>query len=141
MSKGYFAGFTGPDTTRKPGLNLDADVKGRLADMDFEGVDVNFMLPSGPWGAFTEHPDVSVEMEMFRAYHRWLEDYCSAAPDRLGAAILASGRDVKGSVEEIKKWGKSRNWCPYYLIHRAINRQVVYSGLQQRRQGWLKCKW
>ncbi len=108
MSKGYFAGFTGPDTTRKPGLNLDADVKGRLADMDFEGVDVNFMLPSGPWGAFTEHPDVSVEMEMFRAYHRWLEDYCSAAPDRLGAAILASGRDVKGSVEEIKKWGKSK---------------------------------
>ena len=34
------------------------------------------------------------------------------------------------NLDEIKKWGKSRNWCPYYLIHRAINRQVVDSGLQ-----------
>ncbi len=29
------------------------------------------------------------------------------------------------NLDEIKKWGKSRNWCPYYLIHRAINHQVV----------------
>ena len=41
------------------------------------------------------------------------------------------------NLDEIKKWGKSRNWCPYYLIHRAINRQVVDSGLQRRWQGWL----
>jgi hypothetical protein len=41
------------------------------------------------------------------------------------------------NLDGIKKWGKSRNWCPCYLIHRAINRQVVDSGLQRRRQGWL----
>ncbi len=28
-------------------------------------------------------------------------------------------------LDKINKWGKSRNWCPYYLIRRAINRQVV----------------
>ena len=28
-------------------------------------------------------------------------------------------------LDRIKKLGKPRNWCPYYLICRAINRQVV----------------
>jgi hypothetical protein len=32
------------------------------------------------------------------------------------------------NLDEIKKWGKLRNRCPYYLIHRALNRQVVDSG-------------
>ena len=30
-------------------------------------------------------------------------------------------------LDEIKKWGKSRNWCLYYLIRRAINCQLVAS--------------
>jgi predicted TIM-barrel fold metal-dependent hydrolase len=51
---------------------------------------------------------VELEMGMFRAYHRWLEEYCGAYPDRLGAAILVSGRDLEGSLAEIRKWGKSR---------------------------------
>jgi predicted TIM-barrel fold metal-dependent hydrolase len=45
---------------------------------------------------------------MYRAYHRWMEDYCGAYPDRLGGVILASGRDIEGSVGEIRRWGKSR---------------------------------
>ena len=28
-------------------------------------------------------------------------------------------------LDEINKLGKLRNWCLYYLICRAINRQVV----------------
>ena len=28
-------------------------------------------------------------------------------------------------LDKIMRWGKSRKWCPYYLILRAINRQVV----------------
>ena len=32
-------------------------------------------------------------------------------------------RWVNDNLDEIKKWGKSRNRCPYYLIHRAINPQ------------------
>ena len=62
MSKEYFAGFTGPDTTRKPGLNLDADVKARLADMDFEGVDVNFMLPSTMSSLFDSTPSKDLHL-------------------------------------------------------------------------------
>ena len=29
------------------------------------------------------------------------------------------------NLDGIKKLGKPRNWCPYYLICRAINCQVV----------------
>ena len=28
-------------------------------------------------------------------------------------------------LDGIKELGKTRNWCPYYLIRRAIKRQVV----------------
>lgn len=105
---GYMAGFTGPKTDRKPNPNTDLDVKARLVDMDFEGVDVNFMLPSGWFGTWTADADVALESGMYRAYHRWMEDYCSIAPDRLGGVILCSARDIKGSLEEIKKWGKSK---------------------------------
>jgi len=37
-----------------------------------------------------------------------MDDYCAAAPDRLGGKILCSGRDIKGAVAEVKRWGKSR---------------------------------
>ena len=104
----YMAGFTGPETSRKPSPKVDLDISERIADMDFEGVDVNFMLPSGWFGTFTSDDDVALEMGMYRAYHRWMNDYCSAHPERLGGVILVSGRDIPGSIEEIRKWGKSR---------------------------------
>jgi predicted TIM-barrel fold metal-dependent hydrolase len=107
-STGYTAGFTGPSSTRKPNPTVDVDVSARIADMDFEGVDVNFMLPSGWFGTFTADEDVTLEMGMYRAYHRWMEDYCKPHPKRLGGVILVSPRDVKASIEEIRKWGKSQ---------------------------------
>jgi len=105
-STGYMAAFEGAKT-RKP-RDVEFDVKGRLADMDLEGVDVNFMLPSGPWGAWTLDEDTSLELAMYEAYCRWQQDYCSEAPERLGGVIPVSGRDIKGSLDLIKRHGKSR---------------------------------
>ncbi len=105
---GYMAGFTGPQTDRKPHPDVDIDVKTRIADMDFEGVDVNLLLPSGWFGTWTAGEDVSLEAAMYRAYHRWMNDYCAAYPDRLGGVLLVSSRDVEGSLKEIERWGKSR---------------------------------
>src|SRR5262249_37403300 len=62
----------------------DDDPSARIGDMDYEGVDVNLMLPSGWFGTWTSTEDVALEMAMYRAYHRWLEDYCGAYPTRLG---------------------------------------------------------
>ena len=66
--------------------------------MDLEGVDVNLTLPSGWFGTWTTSDDVPLETAMYRAYHRWMDDYCGAYPDRLGASLLVCGRDVEGSV-------------------------------------------
>ncbi len=104
----YMAGFTGPDTSRKPSPHVDFDVAARIADMDFEGVDVNLTLPSGWFGTWTTGDDVALEMAMYRAYHQWMNDYCSIHPERMGGVILVSARDVQGSVEEIRRWSKSR---------------------------------
>ena len=55
------AGFTGAHKGREPVPTVDHDVHSRIADMDFEGVDVNLLLPSGWFGAFTTVDDLSLE--------------------------------------------------------------------------------
>jgi len=105
---GYMAGFTGVKKKREVSPLVDQDPAERIKDMDFEGVDVNLTLPSGWFGTWTAGDDPALEMGMYRAYHRWMDEYCGAFPGRLGGVILASSRDVAGSVEEIKRWGKSR---------------------------------
>ena len=44
---GYMAGFTGVKRSRDPSPQVDADPAARIADMDFEGVDVNSDLAVG----------------------------------------------------------------------------------------------
>jgi predicted TIM-barrel fold metal-dependent hydrolase len=105
---GYMAGFTGVAKKRPVNPRGDHDPAERIKDLDFEGVDANLLLPSGWWGTWTTDETPELEAGMYRAYHRWMEDYCSAYPDRLGGVIMASGRDIEGSVKEIRRWGKSR---------------------------------
>src|SRR5438045_7604933 len=52
-SAGYMAGFTGVARERQPSPRDDADPAARIADMDFEGVDVNLTLPSGWFDTWT----------------------------------------------------------------------------------------
>lgn len=104
---GYMAGFTGVKRSREPSPLVDADPTARIADMDYEGVDVNLTLPSGWFGTWTSGDDITLEMAMYRAYHRWMADYCGACPNRLGRVILAGGRDVEGALSEIRRWGSS----------------------------------
>jgi len=113
---GYMAGFTGPKRSREPDPEVDSDPARRIADMDFEGVDVNLMLPSGWFGTWTTSDDVELEMGMYKAYHRWLDDYCKPYPNRLGSVMALSARDPEGSVEEIKRWGKS-SWAWGALVY------------------------
>ena len=104
----YMAGFTGAKRSREPSELGDRDPAERIKDLDFEGVDVNLTLPSGWFGTWTAGDDVALEMAMYRAYHRWMSDYCGAYPERLGGVILVGTRDVQSGLEEIRRWGKSR---------------------------------
>ena len=105
---GYMAGFTGAHKGREPSPLVDHDVHARIADLDFEGVDVNLLLPSGWFGAWTTVPDVKLELAVFRAYNRWMADYCGAYPERLGGVILLSGRDVEGGLRELHRCANER---------------------------------
>ena len=87
-----FQGFTFPTPG---GSDWDSDI--RVRDMDEEGVDVHLMVP----GAASGHPDPAVDMAMLRTVHRQLDDMCSRHPGRLTSLILATARDVEGSVLEI----------------------------------------
>ena len=88
-----------------------ADV--RVRDMDTEGIDVQFMVSLGA----EHHEDAQVQMEFIRAQHRYFDSFCGYAPDRLKTALVPTPKDVKGSIEEINRWGKSQ-WCvaiqPYF---------------------------
>ena len=105
---GYMTGFTGVRREKAVSPLVDHDPAERIKDMDYEGVDVNLTLPSGWFGTWTTGDDVRFELAMYHAYHRWMNDYCGAFPDRLGGVILACARDVESSVREMRRWGKSR---------------------------------
>jgi uncharacterized protein len=113
---GYMAGFTGVKRERDPSPLVDADPAARIADMNYEGVDVNLTLPSGWFGTFTTGDDVALESAMYRAYHRWMDDYCGAYKQRLGGVILAGARDIAGSLAEIRAWGKS-GWAWGLMVY------------------------
>jgi predicted TIM-barrel fold metal-dependent hydrolase len=113
---GYMAGFTGVKREREPSPRVDHDPAERIKDMDYEGVDVNLTLPSGWFGTWTSGDDVALEAGMYRTYHRWMQDYCSDYPTRLGGVILACGRDVQGSIDEIRRWGKSK-WAWAVMLY------------------------
>src|SRR5580700_4775405 len=113
---GYMAGFTGVARKRPVSPDVDRSSAARIADMDFEGADVNFMLPSGWFGTFTAGEDVALEMGMYQAFHRWMQDYCAPYPDRLGGVLLVSSRDVAGSVAEMRRAGRER-WAWGVLVY------------------------
>jgi predicted TIM-barrel fold metal-dependent hydrolase len=113
---GYMAGFTGVARERQPSPVVDADPSARIADMDLEGVEVNLTLPSGWFGTWTAGDDVALEMAMYRAYHRWMADYCGAFPRRLGGVILAGSRDIAGSLAELRRCG-SADWAWGVMVY------------------------
>lgn len=126
---GYMAGFTGVKRKRDPSPRVDADPAARIADMDFEGVDVNLTLPSGWFGTWSAGDDVALEMAMYRAYHRWMADYCSAYPKRLGGVILAGARDIDGGVAEIRRWGKS-GWAWGMMVYAPVGMALDHPALE-----------
>jgi predicted TIM-barrel fold metal-dependent hydrolase len=90
----------------KPNPLCERDPAVRIKDMDVEGVDVNLMLPSGWFGAWTTVEDISIETGMYEAYHRWMAGYCSAFPSRLKGVILISVRDIEKSLTELHRCAK-----------------------------------
>jgi len=82
-----------------PGV-VDDRSDNRVLDMDVEGSDVHFLVPS-VWTSVVGLPDVSLEIGLIRAYHRFMNEFCRPFPDRLKGPIVASTRDVGEAARQI----------------------------------------
>jgi predicted TIM-barrel fold metal-dependent hydrolase len=105
------ADFTGRGTNWKGSKPARARVQddgaaNRIKDMDDEGSDVHFLIPTG-WLSVVALDDVSLEVGLSRAFHRYMADFCGQFPDRFTGLIVASTRNVEAAVQEIRQWGTS----------------------------------
>src|ERR1700731_4733686 len=106
--------FTGRETKwmgskmPRPGVQ-DDQAENRVKDMDDEGTDVHFLIPSS-WVGTVGLADPTLETGLSRAYHRHMADFCGQFPNRLKGLIRAPARDVDAAVREIREWGNS-DWA------------------------------
>jgi len=98
--------FGGSLKYEEPLPEAEVNPSERIKDMDREGVDVNLTLPSSWFGTFTANEDVELEAAMYRAYHRWMADYCAPYPSRIKGVILVCYRDLANSLQELERQAK-----------------------------------
>ena len=85
-----------------PGSQTLANVRERLADLDREHIDLQFIYPS-----FLLHvnawPDGILAMGVCRAYNTWLAETCRQAPERLKPVGVVSLQDAGGAAQELSR--------------------------------------
>jgi predicted TIM-barrel fold metal-dependent hydrolase len=84
------------------------NVAGRLRDMDREGADIHLVIPA-TFATAVSALEVELACEIYAAYHRYLDHYCSFDTNRLKGALLVSGADPEWSAREIKQYA-SEPW-------------------------------
>jgi predicted TIM-barrel fold metal-dependent hydrolase len=97
--------FGRPEQGELPVIRREAswDVKVRLEDMDASFVDVDVIYPTHV-SSYCALRDVGFESALYRAYHRWVSDFCSQAPERLKWTLVVSMRDPQDAAREIRHW-------------------------------------
>jgi predicted TIM-barrel fold metal-dependent hydrolase len=83
------------------------DPAARLADQDTDGVAAEVVYPSVGM-LLCNHPDPDYQRACFRAYNRWIAEFCDHAPARLlgiGQTALRSPEEGVRDLEEIKALG------------------------------------
>lgn len=109
-AKGALEGRVANIAKGKPRDNIQHDnATGRLLDMDIEGVDVNVLIPA-PWAPGSTALDLGLAKAMYRAYHRYQADYCSADSRRLKGLILAPAADPEWAAKTIREYADA-DWA------------------------------
>ena len=86
----------------------DDNSAARRTDMDTEGRDIDFIIP-GTWAYGAPDLEMSLTRCLYRAYHRFMADYCSADPRRLKSMIAVNGADPEEGAKGIREYGK-QDW-------------------------------
>lgn len=108
-SKGKALGKTVPRGVGKPAPGVqDENPENRLKDMDEEGVDVHLLIP-GTWALASTAIDQEVAIGLYDAYHRYIETFTSADPDRLKSTVLAPASNPEWAAKQIRNLS-DRKW-------------------------------
>jgi predicted TIM-barrel fold metal-dependent hydrolase len=101
--RGFLSGRT-QMVTRQPITPRVAEdnAAGRLRDMDQEGRDIDFIIP-GPWAYGAPALAPHLARGLYRAYHRYMAEYCSADSRRLKSMVLALATDPEWSAQMIRE--------------------------------------
>ena len=101
--RGFLSGRT-QMVTRQPVTPRVAEdnAKGRLRDMDVEGRDIDFIIP-GPWAYGAPALAPHLAKGLYRAYHRYMAEYCGADARRLKSMVLALASDPAWSAQVIRE--------------------------------------
>src|SRR5919109_3493950 len=81
------------------------NARGRLADMDTEGRDIDFIIP-GPWAYGAPALAPHLTRGMYGAYHRYMAEYCAADSRRLKSMVLAPATDPVWAASVISELAK-----------------------------------
>ena len=87
----------------------ETNARGRLADMDEEGADIHFII-AGPWAYAAPALEQGLMLGLYRAYHRYMAEYCSADPRRLKGHIIAPGSAPEWAARTIRELGRE-DWA------------------------------
>ena len=104
--RGFLSGRT-QMVTRKPiaARVAEDNARGRLADMDTEGRDIDFIIP-GPWAYGAPALVPHLTRGLYAAYHRYMAEYCAADPRRLKSMVLAPATDPTWASQAIAALAK-----------------------------------
>ncbi|HEY7490932.1 MAG TPA: hypothetical protein VIH59_07485 [Candidatus Tectomicrobia bacterium] len=70
-----------------------------------------------------------METMMYRAYHRWMDDYCGVFPARITGVIWVSACDVAHDLEEIATWATKR-WPLGLFVYAPYGMPLDHPGLE-----------
>lgn len=87
---------------KKATNNGGSDPKGRLLDMDIEGIDIAVLYPTLGL-AIGGLKDPAFATEFCRAYNDWLTEYCEVDETRLKGVAIVALQDVDSAVRELQR--------------------------------------
>jgi predicted TIM-barrel fold metal-dependent hydrolase len=101
--RGFLSGRTQMVTRQPITVRVAEDNgQGRLRDMDQEGRDIDFIIP-GPWAYGAPALAPHLGQGLYRAYHRYMADYCAPDTRRLKSMVLALATEPAWSAQVIKE--------------------------------------
>lgn len=112
-----------------PEVQWDSDL--RLAKLESVGVVAEVLFPNGrPFQLnrlddFATSANVELAEVGRQAYNRWLVDFCSTAPHRLGGLAVTSFADVEATVKEIH-WAKANGLVGIVLPAFSENKPLFH---------------